>query len=361
MVLSSFRVAGSALVWVALSMTGPAVVAQAVPDDVVIKLERTSCFGECPVYSVSIDAKGNVTYEGTKFVRVEGRQTDRIPVSRVAALLETADRIRFFELNDRYRTIRNPDGTETMVTDLPTTIVTIIRAGRSRRVEDYIGAPASLKELEQQIDDAARTTRWIGLDEPTLRQLAKEGWSPSAEERAELLRKALQSDDVGVVRGLIEIGADPNGTYYGTNTTPLMMVRSAAAVRALLEAGAIPFARNENGLTPLGRAVHLAPDVTELLLKAGVQADQPADADGRTALWQAACRGNAGVVKLLLDAGADPSHRAGDVSAVECARRGKEDARSIRSLPIDRMPPFPQDFDRVITLLERALAGRRQP
>jgi hypothetical protein len=361
MVLSSFRVAGSALVWVAVSMTAPAVVAQAVPDDVVIKLERTSCFGECPVYSVSIDAKGNVTYEGTKFVRVEGRQTDRIPESRVAALLETADRIRFFELNDSYRTIRNPDGTETMVSDLPTTFVTITRAGRSRRVEDYFGAPPSLKELEQQIDDAARTTRWIRLDEPTLRQLVRNGWSPTAEEHAQLLRDALQADEVDVLKGLIEIGADPNGTYYGTNTTPLMMVRSAAAARTLLEAGAVAFARNENGLTPLGRAVHLAPDVTEVLLKAGVQADQPADADGRTALWQAACSGNAGVVKLLLDAGADPSHRAGGTSAIDCARRGKQDARVIKPLPIERKPPFVQDFDGVIALLDQALARRRQP
>jgi hypothetical protein len=344
-----------------VSTTASAALGQAVPDDVVIKLERTSCFGECPVYSVSIDAKGNVTYEGTKFVRVEGRQTDRIPVSRVAALLETVDRIRFFELNDRYRTIRNPDGTETMVTDLPTTFVTVSREGRSKRVEDYIGAPQSLKELEQQIDDAVRTKRWIRLDEPTLRQLVREGWSPSAEERAELLRKALQADEVDVVKGLIEIGADPNGTYHGTNTTPLMMVRSAAAARGLLDAGAIPFARNENGLTPLGRAVHLAPDVTEVLLKAGVQADQPADSDGRTALWQAACGGNAGVVTLLLDAGADPGRRVGDTSAVECARRGKEGARSIRPLPIDPKPPFAQDFDGVIALLEQALARRRQP
>jgi hypothetical protein len=31
------------------------------PDDFLITLVRTSCFGECPVYSVSIDAKGNVS------------------------------------------------------------------------------------------------------------------------------------------------------------------------------------------------------------------------------------------------------------------------------------------------------------
>jgi hypothetical protein len=358
MALVSFRVAGAVLVAAAVSAANA--LAQAVPDDFIVKLERTSCFGECPVYTVSIDAKGNVTYDGSRFVRVEGRQTDRIPVRSVAALLDTVDRIRFFELNDRYRTIRNPDGTETMVTDLPTVFVAVTREGRSKRIEDYVGAPESLKELERQIDDTARTKRWIRLDVPTLRQLVRGGSSPSAEERAEMLLKALQYDDVEVVKGLMEIGADPNAPYYGTNTTPLMMARSAGAARALLEAGAIPSSTNENGMTPLAHAVYLAPDVTEVLLKAGVPPDQP-DSDGRTALWHAACGGNVGVVKLLLDAGADPARRTGGVSALECARQSSESARLRAPSVLDGKPPFVRDFDGVITLLAQALAKRRQP
>jgi hypothetical protein len=349
MILSRFRVAATALLSVAISMTASVAEAQTVPKDFVIKLERTSCFGECPVYSVTIDAKGNVTYEGTRFVRVEGRQTDRIAVSRVAALVEAVDRARFFELDDKYRA---------EVTDNPTTFVTVTRDGRSKRVEDYVIGPKLLRQLEEQIDETARTKRWIRLDEAMLRQMVRDGWSPSAEERAQLLAKALQYDDVDVVKGLIEIGADPNAAYHGTNTTPLMMVRSAAAARALLEAGANPSARNENGTTPLGKAIYLAPDVTETLLKAGAQADQPADWDGRTALWQAACGGNSGVVKLLLDAGADSTRRPGGTSALECARKSKEDERLLSPLDINRKPPFVPDFDRVISLLEQALAKR---
>jgi hypothetical protein len=110
---------------------------------------------------VTIDASGTVTYDGAKFVRVQGRQTASIPPSRVAALLEAADRIGFFMLRDQYRTIRNRNGTVTTVSDLPTTFVTITREGRSKRVENYAGAPAGLKELEQHIDDAAGTKRWM--------------------------------------------------------------------------------------------------------------------------------------------------------------------------------------------------------
>ncbi len=327
--------------------------AQIIPPDVVIRLERTSCFGECPVYSVSIDAKGNVTYDGTEFVRVKGRQTDRIPVPRVAELLATADRIGFFDLRDQYRTIRNPDGTETMVTDLPTTFVTITRGGRSKRIEDYVGAPAELKQLEQQIDEAARTVRWVRVDVPTLRRLASSGQISSRAQRGEIFYQALTHDDVDVIAALLEMDADPNWDF-GRKTRPLMMVRSARATRVLIEAGANPSARNDNGETPLSQAVLLAPEVTALLVTSGAKVDQLVGSDGRTALWQASCEGNAGVVKLLLDVGADPTLQPSHASAVDCARQGQESVRLQRFPDLISDRPFVQDFDRVIALLSEA-------
>lgn len=143
---------------------------QPIPEDFVIKLERTACFGACPVYIVTIDARGTVTYHGTQFVRIVGRQTDRVPVSRVAALVETVDRIRFFELDDKYRQL---------ITDLPTTFVTVTRDGRSKVIEDYFGAPTPLKDFERQIDDIARTARWIGEGEPTRRLPVRPPVSPA--------------------------------------------------------------------------------------------------------------------------------------------------------------------------------------
>jgi ankyrin repeat protein len=135
-----------------------------------------------------------------------------------------------------------------------------------------------------------------------------------------------------------------------------MMVRLPAAARALIEAGANPHARNDNGVTPLGMATYLSPDVTELFLKSGVEADQRTDSDGRTALWQASCLGNAGAVKLLLDAGADPRRQSANVSAFDCARHGKENARVKKDVLLDQDLYFIPDFDRVIALLSEALA-----
>jgi ankyrin repeat protein len=134
-----------------------------------------------------------------------------------------------------------------------------------------------------------------------------------------------------------------------------MMVRSAAVARALIDAGANPLAQNEHGETVLSRAVYLAPDVTQLLLNAGVPPDEP-NSYGRTPLLQAACAGNAGVVKLLLDRKADPTRDSAGGSALECARQGREFARVHPQA--DSGPPFLKEFDAVIALLEHALATR---
>lgn len=120
----------------------PLVSAQAelVPVDTVIKLELPSCGGDCPAYTVSIDVRGVVSYEGLEHLCVKGRHTGRIPFARVAAIVDTAHRLRFFELADRYRSVQNAHGTETIVTGLPTTFVTVREQGRSKRIEDSFGA-----------------------------------------------------------------------------------------------------------------------------------------------------------------------------------------------------------------------------
>ena len=172
----------------------------------------------------------------------------------------------------------------------------------------------------------------------------RDGWRPAPEERAELFRRAVEDDEPAVVKGLIDLGADPNGSYFGTNTPPLMMVRSAAVTRVLLAAGANPNAINDNGGTPLGWSVYLAPDVGQLLLGAGAHVDAPSDRDGRTPLWRAACAGNTDLVAALLGAGADPAASASGKSALECSRDAREEAGKRKpSLP-EEQPPYRAGF-----------------
>ena len=91
--------------------------------------------------------------------------------------------------------------------------------------------------------------------------------------------------------------------------TPLMaaaLYGDLETMRALLDGGADPNARNEAGATALMWAVS-DPAKTQLLLERGAEADARSD-DGRTPLMIASgIPGSRAVVKLLLDRGADPS------------------------------------------------------
>ena len=128
-----------------------------VPADtrITLQLIPTSYVIGAESYTVAIDAGGLVTYEGAGGVRVAGRQTARVPVSTVAMLLRRAEGAGFFELQDFYTAPIN---------HLDRTIVMIRARGRTKRVENYLGAPESFDELRKSIYEAAGVDRWVLID-----------------------------------------------------------------------------------------------------------------------------------------------------------------------------------------------------
>jgi hypothetical protein len=324
-----------------------------VPADTEIRLRRTSCLGSCPIYTVTIDARGMVIYEGEEFVRATGRHTAQIAPSIVAKLLASAERIRFFDLRDAYREIEHPDGTRSGPTDLPTTVTTLTVNGRTKRVDDYVGAPDALVEFEREIDDAAGTRRWIFLDNETLDGLGRSGWPAKTQEGAALLRQAIERDDIAIARTLIEMGADVDGPSQ--NRSPVLSAaRSGAMVDLLVKAGADPNQRPigaVTAMTPLMFTYHKDASVAEALLKAGARLE---DMDrGHTALHYVACAGNWRVVTVLLRVGANPRGST-ERSALECTRQVRQDELNSRRTALDRGRPTVADYDRVIALLENA-------
>ena len=122
-----------------------------------IMLERTACYGTCPVYEVTIDGAGAVRYEGVGWVAVRGVQTGKVDPARVAALVERFRGADFFSLGDRYYF---------PVTDNPTQCLTITIGGRSKTVTDYVGQavgmPQAVDDLEAAVDELANTRQWVG-------------------------------------------------------------------------------------------------------------------------------------------------------------------------------------------------------
>jgi hypothetical protein len=128
-----------------------------------ITMERAPCYGTCPVYVVRIGGDGDVRFRGTANVAQRGERVARIPPTRVDSLFRYLDSIAFGHLDGSYTYGTNACGA--YVPDLPTVVVSVVRAGVTTRVADDYGcgaAPGTLRELHRRIDAAAGILHWIG-------------------------------------------------------------------------------------------------------------------------------------------------------------------------------------------------------
>jgi Domain of unknown function (DUF6438) len=122
---------------------------------ITIALQRLGCYGNCPSYVVTVRTDG-IEFDGYSFVAASGKHTaavDPDEVRKLAAKFIAAD---FYSMDAEY---------SYLVTDQPTYILSIEIDGRKKEVLDYVGAwvgmPAVITELENAVDEAAQTSRWI--------------------------------------------------------------------------------------------------------------------------------------------------------------------------------------------------------
>ncbi|RPJ63468.1 MAG: hypothetical protein EHM12_02240, partial [Dehalococcoidia bacterium] len=114
-----------------------------VQEELVIKLERTACFGACPVYSLKINGNGTVVYEGKDFVRIKGVEETTVGPEIIDQLLQAFEEAGYFSLNDSYTGFGK--------SDMPHANTSISIGSRAKSIRHYLGdqsAPGKLTELE---------------------------------------------------------------------------------------------------------------------------------------------------------------------------------------------------------------------
>ena len=119
-------------------------------------LERTGCYGECPVYRLTVSDDGSVVYVGVRWVKVLGRQVYQVPLSRLNELQAAFERVNFLQLRDY-------DHVES--TDDDWALLALRRGGVFKHVRHYHGdnaAPPALLTLEDEFDRLVDSARWVG-------------------------------------------------------------------------------------------------------------------------------------------------------------------------------------------------------
>jgi hypothetical protein len=139
--------------------------APGVPADARITLERTACYGRCPIYTVTLFADGEVQWHGTRFVEVRGDESRSITPEAFAKLWRDLTAHDYADLPTEYPNFGSGYCTS-YATDQPSAIVAVSGDGAERRVVDYHGCRnAALQEFrpfEDRIDRVAGSKRWVG-------------------------------------------------------------------------------------------------------------------------------------------------------------------------------------------------------
>lgn len=176
--------------------------------EIEISLTRLfTCWAPCPAYRVRIDGHGNVFFDGGDItpdglgsgVIVQGQFQARIDPATVTALLDQFRREEFLDLRDAH------DG---QVSDGRSSVISLRIGNVRKRVwqdeGEYAGLPPGFHRLEQAIDRAAETERWVTGNARTVPSLRDTGFDFTSPSAIRMLRLALALRNEDLLLALID-------------------------------------------------------------------------------------------------------------------------------------------------------------
>jgi hypothetical protein len=192
-----------------------------------ITLERSMCYGDCPVYKVEIFEDGRTVFSSDKRygdnyedvnkffayprgVLLPGIHEDRISSEVVGKLFAKFTSAKFFGLRKHY---------VAQVTDNPFYTLTLQIGGRKKEVVDYVGRavgmPEVVTQLEEAVDAAAKSNRWVSGTTDLLPWLEKQHFDFHSPEAGQLVAAAAgsASSSEDLVIELIRKGPPLLGLY----------------------------------------------------------------------------------------------------------------------------------------------------
>jgi ankyrin repeat protein len=253
------------------------------PDSkIAITLERThSLYGPDPAYSVTITNTG-IVYESHAFTVADGKHTDKTDPDAIRKLAKRFVDADFYSMSPRYA------ASTTQSNWYPTYSLSFDIDGHSMKVEDYAGQfagmPAVIADLEEAVDDFARTSRWIEGADGLVDLLKTEKYNFHTLEAQIVLKRAAVQGQTATVQQLLAAGVP-------LQPLPPKPEGTSAPV----------FFDNAGWL----HAAALHSDTLQVLIDAKASKDDQNDKD--LALAGAAADGNLASVHSLLAYGANPN------------------------------------------------------
>jgi len=110
---------------------------------VLASIERTACYGRCPMYKATFMDNGEVKYVGKRFVEKIGTYKTLISAEEVLLIKENIVEYDYFSLDSLY---------PTPISDFPSVITEARLNGKLKKVIDRRSPPDNLRDFEKFLD-----------------------------------------------------------------------------------------------------------------------------------------------------------------------------------------------------------------
>jgi hypothetical protein len=310
-----------------------------------ITLHRSTCEVGCPEYTVTIHGDGRVVFRTEpvpgplQAVLLPGTHEDQIAPEKVAALFAQFQKAGFFKLRSAY---------QSNWTDLSTHVLTVDTGQRQKSVTESwgekVGMPKIVTKLEEDVDKAAGTDRWLrgstgviawlegqhfDFHSPEAAQLAALGASRRADEAMVLamIDRGVPLDSVVSIRKWGAITLAPTPVVAGFSMMESAIRRGQAGLFSkLAAAGWIDGMGREQAAQLFAQyGAGCSPALVDAAADTGIDIDEPEPPhpnppiyypQGKTALANLATdpcwdhkEDRVAAAQRLLARGANPNHR----------------------------------------------------
>ncbi len=114
-------------------------------DSLFFHMEKSPCYGKCPVYSVDIYSNGKIIFVGRAFTELEGTYRGQASEEFLKEILNYANRINYFAMETKYDNEN--------VTDLPSTVTHIYLKSTDHGIYNRYEGPAELTAFENFVHE----------------------------------------------------------------------------------------------------------------------------------------------------------------------------------------------------------------
>jgi hypothetical protein len=126
-----------------------------------VSIERTACYGPCPVYRFTLYSDGRYVWQGREHVSVLGTVRGWMGARTYAAAMKLLGDARYLEFKDSY-----DSECEVMATDNATVMIVVEDASSRKQITHYRGCEGfarqdALTQLEENMDKVLRTRKFI--------------------------------------------------------------------------------------------------------------------------------------------------------------------------------------------------------